>query len=293
MKKITILIVLLIIILGISLASIATETNKFKTKNCVVNHTQNESYTEGFGFIWIMNWNRMYIIKVDNNSPASKAGLSVGDEIKKINNIKITKFRNIQSYMQTCSYLEFYLKSQNNIYKTIKISKGKYLRDTVEEIDPLFELYWKQICNIDIDNRLEFLSAAKQVENKLSHFTKVGLENDYQKILIWKNKRDQFKCGYELCKMNSKNKDEMNACLTNLQNKFLYNIAQERNYEIQQRQLNMQQQQLNIQRQNMIMQNNMQQQQLNIQRQNMMLQNAPKYSDYMPKTYNVNLYHHY
>lgn len=40
---------------------------------------------------------------------------------------------------------------------------------------------------------------------------------------------------------------------------------------------------------------NMQQQQLNLQRQNMLLQNAPKWNAdaYMPKTYNVNMYHHY
>jgi len=44
---------------------------------------------------------------------------------------------------------------------------------------------------------------------------------------------------------------------------------------------------------NAINQQNYRRQQLNMQRQNMLLQNAPKWSDSMPKTYNVNMYHHY
>lgn len=140
---------------------------------------------------------------------------------------------------------------------------------------------WNEFCPFGMENPQP--EKAKFMDSVMTKYIK-------QDQVYWLQRKQDFEQNLNTCEQLDE--DDRDACYTKLRNRQAqlnnsYVSPQQRYQEY------IAKMQYFSNAMNNIQQNNMQQQQLNIQRQNMLLQNAPKYSDYMPKTYNVNLYHHY
>ena len=112
-------------------------------------HSRNDDLSCGmdYGIMPIRDNSKVFIIDVLKNSPADKKGLKLGDEIIKINNIKVKNFKSINDVMNLFDYSEnitLSVKSDLNGEKDYFLIKSLVcIPKKVEK--PLFNTYWHQI----------------------------------------------------------------------------------------------------------------------------------------------------
>lgn len=197
----------------------------------------------------VYNQTRIFVTNITPNSPASRAGLRVGDEILRTNGIRSVKFKNDEydNLLDSQSTIKLEIKSTNGEKRTVTISKARICFTETKE--PFFDSYWGQVCSYDLDNIANNLSYIGRVAKNFSPQAKsdyVSWQNEYSN---WANKKAQFRNGFNLCLANNYNKQDVNSCLGQLVNRTLTTISQEQNIEMQrsalQAQQQMQQQQVN------------------------------------------------
>ena len=196
----------------------------------------------------VYNQSKVFIIHIDSNSPASQAGLNIGDEITRVNDIRVVKFKpaDFSSYFDGQTAITLEVKSIKGGKKSVSLKKAEMCQ--LKQTEPFFESYWKQVCPYDLDYTSEYLSYIGRISNKLTLALKSEYATAKQENNDWKNKRNQFRTGFNLCLANSYNREDVNNCLNQLVNRSLNNIAHEQSLETQrsaiQAQQQMQQQQV-------------------------------------------------
>lgn len=206
-----------------------------------------------FGFLYFLDsfynpwsWDssqaRVYITKVDANSPAQRAGLQIGDEIQKINGNRVLKFKgdDFNNYLENQEKINLEIKLINGGKKNVTLERLQMC--TLEEKEPFFEQYWTQICPLDLKNASKWVNSVGAISNKLSASGKSTQVNDQSILLNWKNKQTQFRNGFNLCLANNYNENDVNICLNKLVDRTLGTISQEQNLEMQRSTLQAQQQ---------------------------------------------------
>lgn len=189
-------------------------------------------------------YTRIYITNVQDNSPASRTKLKVGDEILKINNIKVDKMQNadFNNYIDNFNKINFEIKDEYGNIKYITLQKANMC--SAKELEPMFDSYVKQIWQND--DYMWHLGAniycSQKVYNKLTLRTKNELNGIVLQINNWFSKREQFRNGFNLCLANNYNLNDVNNCLNQLVNRSLNQIANEQNLQMQQAALQAQQQ---------------------------------------------------
>ncbi|MCI1272845.1 MAG: PDZ domain-containing protein [Clostridiaceae bacterium] len=227
---------------------------------------------------------RIFIIKVVPQSPAANAGLVVGDEIIKINDVKVNNLtaNAVFNILQNNTTTTFDIES-NDIKKILVMTKTDVcLAEYNDNIDELFDKSWYQISNFNIDAAIEYLRNCTLIENKLSKkFINSELSGIDNQIRYWMPKKNQFKIGYDLCKNNSKSSEETYACIQELVNRTIAQVMNDKSVE-QQQALLLQQQQL---QQNQI--NAINNYSYALQNQHLQVDQNVNYSG----TVNANIYH--
>ena len=100
----------------------------------------------------------IFVTNITPNSPASRAGLRVGDEILRTNGIRSVKFKNDEynNLLDSQSTIKLEIKSTNGEKRTVTISKARICFTETKE--PFFDSYWGQVCSYDLDNIANNLS---------------------------------------------------------------------------------------------------------------------------------------
>lgn len=193
---------------------------------------------------------KTFIFDVENNSPAMKMGLRIGDEILKIDNEKIKKLQleQIDNILNQKQAVKLEIKTSAGIKKDINLTKANVCTTKINSDDELFNTYWNQVCSYpyDLDNGLKISQNLLKVN--LSYYSRRDLDNEIQRINYWLAKRNKFKNGYNVCRMNL-DEYSVNKCLAELVNRELTQIQHEETLRQQQAALEaqqrMQQQQIN------------------------------------------------
>lgn len=229
------------------------ELNKKEDNKICLNRFGFSYVLDPYANVWstwdVYNQTRIFITNIEPNTPASRAGLRVGDEIQKINGTRVVKFKgdDFDNYLDGHQSISLDVKSASGDKKSINISKAQIC--TAKTKEPFFESYWGQVCTYELDSVAEWASYVGRVGNKLTPQFKSEFYNMQNELNGWLNKRTQFKNGFNLCLVNSYNKQDVNSCLGQLVNRTLTTISQEQNIEMQrsalQAQQQMQQQQVN------------------------------------------------
>ena len=147
---------------------------------------------------------------------------------------------------------------------------------SIEKYNPV-RPEWNEFCPYGMENPVTDNNFHMPGTKKAWH----AEESNY-----WYKRKQNFERDLSFC--DSVEKDVQNACYEKL--RFRQHQISSSYISPEQR---WEQTRLNLnQASNAINQYTRQQQQLNMQRQNMMMQNMPKWSDYQPKTYNVNIRHY-
>ena len=241
-------------------------------------------------------YSKVYITCIENNSPASKSKLKVGDEILKINDIKVDKMQgsDLNNYLASFNSVRLEVKDEYGNIKYATLHKSNICRSLI--VEPLFDSYWKQVWQNDdaMWNLAENLYYTQRIYNKLTLRTKNELSALTSNVNNWLAKQDQFRTGFDLCLANNYNMNDVNNCLNQLVNRSLNQIANEQNLQMQQSAIQAQQQ--------------IQQRQINalnnysyaLQNQRMQVDNNVYHSGTVNVNSNVNVngnlngtYHHY
>lgn len=192
-----------------------------------------------YGYGTVYDKLKVYIMHIEPNSPASKAGLKIGDEIIKINNTKVFKFKSVNDYLNNLKSVDLEIKNSEG-KKLVTLTKTKLCKTV--QTEPLFDSYWEQVSQYDLDALIEGLTYSKRISHKFSS----GCHQEYlqaiNEVNNWETKRNQFRNGFNMCLTNTYNKDEMHSCLNQLVNRSLNIISQEENIEMQRSAINAQRQ---------------------------------------------------
>lgn len=193
-----------------------------------------DPYANVWSTMEVYNQSKIFIINVEPNSAAAKAGLKVGDEIKKINGTRVVKMKGSEfdNYLTSQDSIQLDIKNAGGGKKTVNLTKSSICVAT--ETEPLFDTYWGQICPYDLDSVKNYLNYITRVSSKLTPQLRT---NDYavtqNELNAWVNKKNQFRRGFNSCLSNSYSKPDANACLNQLVTRTLDNIAQEQNLQNQ------------------------------------------------------------
>lgn len=216
-------------------------------------HSRNDDLSCGmdYGIMPIRDNSKVFIIDVLKNSPADKKGLKLGDEIIKINNIKVKNFKSINDVMNLFDYSEnitLSVKSDLNGEKDYFLIKSLVcIPKKVEK--PLFNTYWHQIYTDkeDLDLLYDRISRISSISNKLSRSTKRKINALNSPLKNWMDKKTKFTNYYNACIKATKTEEELHSCLARSVNNIQSEIAYEKEIEAKMRYLQIQQQMQNQQ----------------------------------------------
>lgn len=210
----------------------------------------------GFGYVldpYVMTWSsritKIYITEIIPNTSAEKQGLKIGDEILKLNGMKIRKISHdeFSNYLDGVSTINLEVKTVTGQKKYITLNKTLIYKKQI--VEPFFDTYWGQICPYNLEEVEENLTPIWRMSRNLTETAKNEYTIIQNEFNWWLNKRNQFRNGFNLCLANNYNKQDVNSCLGQLVNRTLTTISQEQNLEMQrsalQAQQQMQQQQVN------------------------------------------------
>ena len=216
---------------------------------------QNKVCDNRFGFAYVLdpyanvwstwevyNQSKIFITNVEVNSPASRAGLKVGDEITRINGNRVVKFKgnDFDNYLDGQQTIRLDIKSTSGDKKDITLSRGEIC--VSNQIEPLFDSYWGQVCTYDLDSASKYFSYIGRVNNKLTPQFRADYNYWQNELSGWNNKKAQFRNGFNLCLSNNYNTSDVNNCLNQLVNRSINSIAHEQSLNMQRTQLQAQQQ---------------------------------------------------
>lgn len=222
--------------------------NKKETKTVCNNEYGFDYVYDSYNSNWepfvgiVNNKPKIYLTHITSNSSAARAGLKIGDEITKINNMKVDKiaYNDFSNLLNNSQQINMETKKSDGTKKYVSIVKSNLC--TTLEYEPFFNSYWGQIYPYDIDSQLAFLAKISNVSNKLTKQFKYeynSRQNEINKMLA---KRNQFRIGFNLCLANYYNMNDVNNCLNQLVNRSLNQIANEQNLQMQQSAIQTQQQ---------------------------------------------------
>jgi len=210
-------------------------------------------YRFGFGYIldpyanvwstWaVYNQSKVFITNVEMNSAALRAGLKVGDEIKKINDIRVVKFKknDFTNYLNGQQSIKLEIKSVDGSKKNINLTRSEICTTRLSE--PLFDSYWQQVCPYDLDWWADYLTAVGKVSNNLTAQSQNEYSATINEVNSWIRRKSQFRNGFNVCLNNNYNMNDVNACLNQLVVRALNIIANEQNLELQRSAVRAQQQ---------------------------------------------------
>ncbi len=253
MKEVTMRKLITIIIL---LCSMCIATISYSKANSTPSDIEKTNICrKGFGFwyvldpyanVWstweVYNQSKVFITNVEDNSPAAKAGLKIGDEIKKVNGNRVVKYKDYDfaNYLTSQQSIKLDIKSTNGEKRTVTISKGDICK--TRQIEPVFDSYWGQVCTFDLDGMAENLSYIGRINNKLTAQARQDFNYKQNKLEEWYNRKAQFKNGYNLCLSNNSGTTDTNNCLNRLIDRTLSTVIHEQNLEMQRNTLQAQQQ---------------------------------------------------
>lgn len=230
------------------------ELNKKEDNKICFNEFGFSFVLDPYANVWstweVYNQSKIFVTDIKSDSPALRSGLRVGDEILKINGTRAVRFKDyddFDNYLNNNQSISLDVRTANGDKKSINISKAQIC--TIYTKEPFFESYWGQVCTYELDRISEWTLSVERVRNRLTPQFKSGFDSMQNELNGWLNKRTQFKNGFNLCLVNSYNKQDVNNCLGQLVNRTLTTISQEQNIEMQrsalQAQQQMQQQQVN------------------------------------------------
>lgn len=231
---------------------IENNSNKLQNENCQIAfgiHHIREPYS-----------NKIYIWKVENNSPAYRAGIRSGDEIIKIHDEKTKSMSTnqiINRLNNNSAQLE--IKNSDNQKRIVHISKSQVCIP-IKPVDTRFEAYFSQLYPEaeKLDEKLEMCEGL--LTARLSPIAKRDVLNTKENLVYWKNKRTKFRNGYTLC-LTSGGASDANNCINQLLTREQAQINYEQQLAQQQAQFEAQQQlyrQQMAQQQSLFMQQSLQ-----------------------------------
>lgn len=186
----------------------------------------------------VYNQTKIFITYVEPGTPAASAGLSIGDEITKINGIRAVKFKSADFANYVDGQYSIRIETKNK--KNVTLSRMEFC--TVEQEEPLFDAYWKQVCSYNIEFMNENLNHMKRVLAMLTQQARYDYKSQQNELFDWMNKREQFRNGFNMCLQNTYSVGEANACLNQLVNRSIGVITHEQNIQAQREYLYAQQQ---------------------------------------------------
>ncbi len=194
---------------------------------------------------------KFFVIDIANNSPASRSGLQIGDEILSINDKKAKKLSMDQMHVifDQGNTANLKIKDIFGNKKEVSITKANVCEPKSKK-DELFETYWQQIDpkykdGLEEEKRLtkNFLKAkglswqARDLEYKR-----------LKKLNYLLGKREKLYSSYNICKSYVQTPEELHSCISQAVNKLqleiVYEEEAERKQEYLEAQQRMQQQQI-------------------------------------------------
>ena len=216
-------------------------------------NSRNNDFSCGmhFGIMPIRDNSKIFIIDVLKNSPAEKQGLKLGDEIVKINNIKVKKFKSINDVNNLFEYREnvtLTIRNDMNSEREIFLIKSFVCIPKKKE-DPLYNTYWHQIYTNkeDLDFLYDRISRIYSISNKLSRSLRRKINALNTPLNNWMDKKIKFTNYYNACIKATKTEEELHSCLVRSVNNIQSEIAYEKEIAAKMRYLQIQQQMQNQQ----------------------------------------------
>ena len=216
-------------------------------------HSRNDDLSCGmdYGIMPIRDNSKVFIIDVLKNSPADKKGLKLGDEIIKINNIKVKNFKSINDVMNLFDYSEnITLSVKSDLKKKKDYFLIKSLVCIPKKVEkPLFNTYWHQIYTDkeDLDLLYDRISRISSISNKLSRSLRRKINALNTPLNNWMDKKIKFTNYYNACIKATKTEEELHSCLSRSVNNIQSEIAHEKEIAAKMRYLQIQQQMQNQQ----------------------------------------------
>lgn len=189
---------------------ISKSTFKAKVKKNDIETTQKQGY--GFYLIKEPYNGKIIVVDIIKNSPADKAGITIGNEIIKVNNKKAKKvsLQDILSYKR--GNLNLYIRNNNNDKISVTLHAENILISDTSKDNADYQLlntYWLQLTptNWEMINPIH-----PAVYKRLSRQGK----NDANTLRYWYDRKIKFYNGYISCTMNSENYEFIHSCLSDL-----------------------------------------------------------------------------
>ena len=145
---------------------------------------------------------RVFIADVEPNSPADRAGLKVGDEIQRIDGMRVLKFHGnlfdngFDSDLDGRNSISLNIKSNSGGKKQVNLSRANVCTPIPISEDPMFENYWGQVSSWDVESLylgLDKVDKISRISNKLTERARAELAMIKSEISKWISKRNQFK----------------------------------------------------------------------------------------------------
>ena len=183
---------------------------------------------------------KAFVTYVYPDSSAQTVGLYAGDEIIKIDGIKLNKMdvNNFASVLNLSNSVKLEIK-HNKEKREVYLSKNRVCRQKLLE-DNIYTSYWVQICSLNIENIAEDLYYAETIKHKLSNEMINMLNVTHQNLMYWFNKKKRYNNNYQICRTSSLNNQDLHNCMSAVVKNELTIIEQEKAYALQQEQIRLQ-----------------------------------------------------
>lgn len=197
-----------------------------ETKNKANKNVPKNNQFCGIGIKFYKDLNKVFIIQILENSPASKANIPLGAEILQINHKKVKglSVEQISKLIKEEDEKLLYLYLRTNYINKLYVLEKEPIALPKVVHQPRFDLHWQQIAPESYLNAI-YIETMPQYS---PHFKMILNANNY-----WANRKYLFQKGYNACM--SYPPHEQNNCLMNLVNRETRKTEDDKHFEIQEK----------------------------------------------------------
>lgn len=190
------------------------------------NNTEKSNQLCGIGVQLYKDKNKLYVINVLKNSPASKVYLPVGAEILQVDTIKVKNLTidEVSEKIRGEKATKVNILAKSNSGKKLYTIERQPIQLPKRNKDKNFNVRWLEVVPEQYANS-EYIEILPQYSNKLKMQLDIG---NY-----WAARKESFKKGYDACMTYPKN--EQSSCFMNLVNREIQKTENDRQSEVQER----------------------------------------------------------
>ena len=193
---------------------------------------------DSFGFALLKDYNnKIYVIKILEGSNAELSGVSIGDQVVKINNKKYKTYKKkttdqIMNMITSQNKIALVLKSITGDKKQVSLSKSNVCFSQTS-YDDIYTSYWQQLFpdesniseSLALYNEMSFIPFSGRLSAEIS--------KQISFLQYWKKKEKVFSNQYKACLVSSFTNDAFHDCVKLAVTKDIEEIRHEENIALE------------------------------------------------------------